>query len=338
MTADFLQTPKLVIFLTLVTTQGFMTNMLGISNNRFVLCFSSNEIASLAVGGGIVGLGCSIITFILSYAPVSVTTQYVIYLICVTCLLAFIEISTFYFQKYYVEAEGSPIFNSSTTSAFDDVFKSGTAGNAMDQMIENAEKDDKPMDLNPFEKMNKANLTTINCSESQKTIENPQSLQASVREILARNQKPETWGERWEALKYCYSIVALLFYTDVASLAVFPALSFITGIGLAPKHGYPLIVLLYKIADLSGKASYKKWQIPDYFPLYTYGIVRNIAIPFLMMLCIVFRDNAFWGCPAVSMTLTMCLAYTNGHHCTGCFANLPKRLSDDYRRCSGYIL
>lgn len=345
MIAESLQTLKLVIFLALVTTQGFMTNMLGISNNRYVLCFSSNEIASLAAGGGMVGLGCSIITFTLSYAPVSVTMQYVIYLVCVTGLLAFIQITTFYYMKRYVEAEGAPILKSSTTHALDQVFNSGTAtANAvMNKLIEDAvshetSSDDYRFDLNPTEQMNKKALTTIIDSEYQMKIEEPQSLQASVREILQKNQEPETWAERWQALQFVYTIVGLLFFTDVASLGVFPALSFITGIGMAPKHGYPLIVLLYKIGDLCGKFSYKKWQISDYAPLYIYGILRNFVIPMMFMLCIVFKENAFMGSPVVSITLMMILAYTNGHYTTGCFATLPKRLSDDHRRCSGYIL
>ena len=123
-----------------------------------------------------------------------------------------------------------------------------------------------------------------------------------------------------------------MFWTYVVTLGVFPVLCFITGTGVATVHNYSLVTLLYNIGDFSGKAGaglFGPRKTGGMF--YAYGFFRGLVLAVLFGFCVLFKDNLFWGSPALSIVLILVLGFTNGHFTTLNFQVTPGLLGDKAR-------
>jgi hypothetical protein len=111
------QSVKAVVFLILCFTQGFINNMVQLNQTRLMVGFGSKEGILYNAGTGIAGCGCSLLNFVLTFTPLSVTMQYCIYLALVVCLLVtMIMISTKWCNHYGCESDSDRI-GSGTISA-----------------------------------------------------------------------------------------------------------------------------------------------------------------------------------------------------------------------------
>ena len=62
------------------------------------------------------------------------------------------------------------------------------------------------------------------------------TLQIKIRDILLSAKAVESWSERNEAWKQTYTLILINFWTNVSTMAVFPALMFIVGLGMPKLH------------------------------------------------------------------------------------------------------
>ena len=74
-----LETTRAAIFLIGCFIQGFINNCLQTTISRYVFAFGPTEISSYTAGTGIAGFGVALVAFILTYCPISVTSQFGVY-------------------------------------------------------------------------------------------------------------------------------------------------------------------------------------------------------------------------------------------------------------------
>ena len=111
------QSVKAVIFLILCFIQGFLNNMVQLNQTRLMVGFGSKEGILYNGGTGIAGCGCSLLNFILTYTPLSVTTQYCIYLAIVLFLLVTMIVISTKWCNHYGCLPDSDNFGSGVNSA-----------------------------------------------------------------------------------------------------------------------------------------------------------------------------------------------------------------------------
>jgi len=98
---------KAIIFLIFCFTQGFINNMVQLNQTRLMVGFGAKEGILYNAGTGIAGCGCSLLNFVLTFTPLNVTVQFIIYLVIVlVTLAAMIYISTKWCNYYGVVQPG----------------------------------------------------------------------------------------------------------------------------------------------------------------------------------------------------------------------------------------
>ena len=75
---------KVAIFLGIIWVQGFVNNLLQTVMTRYVLNFSGGDIRNFSAGTALAGVGSSLLSFALTYTPLGLTNQFVVYLSVVT--------------------------------------------------------------------------------------------------------------------------------------------------------------------------------------------------------------------------------------------------------------
>lgn len=95
-------TVKSIVFLIGCFVQGFINNILQMSQSRFVMSFTFEEIRLYNAGTGIAGMGASFLNYGLTYVPVSVTWQFILYLLLVLIVLATIIAVDLAFTKHFI--------------------------------------------------------------------------------------------------------------------------------------------------------------------------------------------------------------------------------------------
>lgn len=308
MTGENNESLRCWIFLGGCFLQGFANNTLQCCLSRFVFNFGGTAINSYNAGVSIAGVSCTFIAFQLTYVPCSVTYKFVIYLVFVTVLLSVILIVfTMYFNRYASLTQNS-------TNQVENYFNEESS---------NSGTKSKAPTL--------TNYTGI-------ILDSNYSIQSKVEEVLANNQQKESWSDRFNAFKHIHPYAFQILFCFVVTLGIFPAITFITGVGVGPRHGYALTVLLFNIGDLSGRLIYTYLPVSDGIVLKTYGMIRNVFFPLMFALCVVFKDNWFWGSTVLSIQLIIGLAFTTGHFSNAIFANAPGRLNDKDKKYCAFIL
>lgn len=85
---------KAIIFLIFCFTQGFINNMVQLNQTRLMVGFGGQATILYNSGTGIAGCGCSLLNFVLTFAPMSPTLQFMIYLfVVIISLITMITIS-----------------------------------------------------------------------------------------------------------------------------------------------------------------------------------------------------------------------------------------------------
>lgn len=254
------------------------------SQTRFMVNFGLEEIRLYNTGTGVAGLGCSLINFLLTFIPISVTHQYIIYLVLVTILLFALIIININFLKNYTYTNED--------------FHNSIIKNTIPK-----EKGNQYTSLGEFEKKNK-NKTTLGVKTPNLGTNTPnsnqldapsqrESIQTKVTGILDLNTQEETWKERLHAFKSVYVNCGLMFWTYVVTLGIFPVLCFQTGTGLAPEHNFAFVTVVYNIGDLFGKFFSYMIRVKDGCNFYMYGYFRGLTFATIFGLMVVFKDNIF---------------------------------------------
>lgn len=270
---------KVILFLIIIFCDGFMTNMLGLNNNRYTFCWSSQEISSMATGGAMVGVTCSLMSLFFSFIPVSPTVQFIIYLVFSTMVYIAIMLCFLSYLKRYV---GDKKYTGNELSEREIPYgdrPTGSNGYFSDQIGDKRNQDSNALSSQgdfketviPQKALALENQTSMKIQEvtGDPMVEyNKTQLKVRIRNIFVRIKRRETWAARWLAFKQTYTAVLILFWNCSTALGVFPALMFIVGIGLRPEHQFPLITLLYHCGDLAGKYTYKHIQMRDGKPYY----------------------------------------------------------------------
>jgi len=72
-------TVKMTIFLIGCFIQGFLNNLVQMSQARFCMAWGEDEVRWYMGGTGIAGIGASLLNFVLTYIPLGVTVQFIIF-------------------------------------------------------------------------------------------------------------------------------------------------------------------------------------------------------------------------------------------------------------------
>ena len=319
---------KTWIFLISCCIFGFVNNLTQIQLMQFIVNFGVVAITNNSTGMGLTGFLCASVSFILSFIPMGVTYMYVVYTALVIILYILMITVFIKFSKKYTNDEfiQMGIRDENELFAFE---------NKVCDYIKMFEKS------KPSEKFSQeSKLLKDTLSEAAQSPENFILFRHKIKasHILANISKKEPFIKKINALKFIYPLAGLMCTLYIVTLGTFPAMTFITGIGMAPLHGFPLIILVFNTCDTIGRYGYMFLSVGDNWKFYTIAMFRNIFIAVFYALCLTFKQNEFFGSTTLSVILLILLSLSNGWLSSALFTLPAGRLERNEKKHAGYIM
>lgn len=353
-------TLKLIIFLIVIFIQGFVNNLLQTVMTRYVLNFSPKDITNFTTGTALAGVGSGLTSFCLTYTPLDVTNQFIVYLSLVTIQLIIMSIIFYaYVDRYGKEDNFRQDLKMAVTHGKEKNKMMDLKQNQMKRSHKSSEnsknffskktakrnRDDPMLSDIQIGELNESLIdstmrgSSLNKRQSDVVSRmSKSSLSQKVQDVIVNNHKKESWKDRQDVFKRIYTIPQLLACNYAVTLGSFPALCFILGVGIEPVHGIPLVVLIYNLGDMMGKYSYKWMPQQDGNWLYFYGVARSVFFCTMFAQAVKQNTHVFFGNVFFSIILQFSMAFTNGHFTTTCFASAPTRVNEDNKKVTGFIM